>query len=224
MLLIAVLTLLGIVSVSQAFNFDGTGVRVVNTTLDIAMQAIQEDQNFFVIYHTTTRPCSDCDKYSRVMLDLLNKYRGLYKAFHIDCGKMELNDASARIMMTRCNRSEDHLLPHLDLYVPPKEAYNKQKSTVEIAEEKLYTGPPDLDFMEKWALGWLVNYGKFFMTKNELQKYLDEDYVAHKALVFLSEKGITHELKALTAIFKGRMDVRLADLVCFHRQQALRGL
>lgn len=155
------------------------------------------------------------------MLQLLQKYRGLYKAFHIDCGKMELTDASARIMMTRCNRSEDHLLPHLDLYVPPKEVFNKQKNNVEIAEEKLYRGPPDIDFMEKWALDWLVNYGKFFTTKNELQKYLDEDYVAHKALVFLNEKGITHDMKALTAYLKGRMDVGKSDPVRLHRQQTL---
>lgn len=224
MLLLAAVAVICMFGRSQAFNFEGTGVRVVNTTLDIAMQAFQEDQNFFVIYHTTTRPCSDCDKYSSVLLELLNKYRGLYKAFHIDCGLMEMVDASARIMMTRCNRSEDHLLPHLDLYVPPREAYNKQKSSVEIAEEKLYTGPPDIDFMEKWALGWLVNYGKFFTTKNELVNYLDEDFVAHKALVFLSDKGITHDLKALTAIFKGRMDVISKLLVCIHRQQAIRSV
>ena len=155
------------------------------------------------------------------MLQILQKYRGLYKAFHVDCGKMELVDASARIMVTRCNRSEDHLLPHLDLYVPPKEVFNKQKNNVEIAEEKLYTGPPDMDFMEKWALGWLVNYGKFFTTKIELQKYLDEDFVATKALVFLNEKGITHDMKALTAYLKGRMDVNSDYQVCLHRQQAL---
>lgn len=110
-------------------------------------------------------------------------------------------------MMTRCNRSEDHQLPHLDLYVPPREAFNKMKNNMEIAEEKLYTGPPDLDFLEKWALGFMVNYGKYFHSKAELDKYLDEDYVAYKALVFLGEKGISHEMKALTAWFKGRIDV-----------------
>lgn len=110
-------------------------------------------------------------------------------------------------MMTRCNRSEDHNLPHLDLYVPPREAFNKMKNNIEIAEEKLYTGPPDIDFMEKWALGWLVNYGKYFVSKTELDKYLNEDYVASKALLFVGDKGISPEMKALTAYFKGRMDV-----------------
>ncbi len=146
-------------------------------------------------------------RYAKTLVELLNKYRGLFRAFHIDCGKLELVDASARTMMTRCNRSEDHLLPHLDLYVPPREAYSKMKNNMEIAEEKLYTGPPDLDFLEKWSLGFLVNYGKFFFSKTELENFLAEDYVAHKALVFLGDQGITHEMKALTAVFKGRMDV-----------------
>ena len=62
MLLSFLALLIPLLGSSQAFNFEGTGVRTVNTTLDIAMQAIQEDFNFFVFYHTTTRPCSDCDK------------------------------------------------------------------------------------------------------------------------------------------------------------------
>jgi len=204
-------TILALVSSAGAFQFEGTGIVKVNKTIDIAIQALQEDMNFFVIYHTTTRPCAQCDRYARVLLEFLNKYRGLYKAYHIDCGKMELDDSGARIMMTRCNRSEDHLLPHLDLYVPPKEAYNKFKNNMEIAEEKLYTGPPDIDFLEKFALGWLVNYGKFFISKPELATYLAEDYVAHKALVFVGEKGITHDMKALTAYFKGRLDFAFID-------------
>lgn len=81
------------------------------------------------------------------------------------------------------------------------------KNNIEIAEEKLYDGPADLDFLEKWSLGWLVNYGKGFMTKADLTTYLNEDYVSHKALVFVGEKGITPDMKALTAFFKGRMDV-----------------
>ena len=109
--------------------------------------------------------------------------------------------------MIRCNRSEDHLLPHLDLYVPPVQVYDNFKKNIQIAEEKLYKGAPDIDFLEKWALDLLVNYGKYFMTKTDLEKYLGEDYVGAKALLFIPESGIHHEWKALTAFFKGRMDV-----------------
>ena len=47
---------------TRAFDFSGTGVVVVNNTVDIAIKALQEDMNFFVFYHTTTRPCSECDR------------------------------------------------------------------------------------------------------------------------------------------------------------------
>lgn len=87
----SVLALLGVlVWETVAFNFEGSEILPVNNTVDIAVKSFQEDMNFFVFYHTTTRNCSDCDRYAVVLLKFLQKYRGLYKAFHIDCGKMEL--------------------------------------------------------------------------------------------------------------------------------------
>ena len=62
-MLVELLTaLVTLVAGSQAARFDNSMILPVNNTVDIAIMSLQEDMNFFVIYHTTTRACSECDK------------------------------------------------------------------------------------------------------------------------------------------------------------------
>ena len=42
--------------------FEGTRIKKINTTVEIAVLTIQEDQNYAIFYHTTTRPCKECAK------------------------------------------------------------------------------------------------------------------------------------------------------------------
>lgn len=42
--------------------FEGTRIKKINSTVDIAMLSIKEDQNYIVFYHTTTRKCSECER------------------------------------------------------------------------------------------------------------------------------------------------------------------
>lgn len=104
-------------------------------------------------------------------------------------------------------REHDHELPRVDFYQPPTSKWNKQEGNMALAELKNYDGPPDIDFMEKFMFTLLTNYGKVFYASQHLQKYLDEDYIGPKALLFFGDGGITPIMKGLTAFFVDRLDV-----------------
>ena len=104
-------------------------------------------------------------------------------------------------------RDNDYKLPYLDFYQPPVHKWDKMKNNMALAELKHYEGPPDVDFMENFMLQHMTNYGKAFLTSNQLNSYLNEDYIGSKALIFFGEEGITPIMKGLTAFFVDRLDV-----------------
>lgn len=131
----------------------------------------------------------------------------MLKVYEMDCGKLELKDGTARGSVQKCMRENDHELPKVDFYQPPTSKWDKQQNNMALAELKNYDGPPDIDFMEKFLFTLLTNYGKTFFTSQHLNKYLDEDYIGPKALIFVGDQGITPIMKGLTAFFVDRMDV-----------------
>ena len=140
------------------------------------------------------------------------KWIGVIKVFHLDCGKLELDDGSARGSVMKCNRNEDYKLPHMDFYVPPSGRWDYAKNNMALADLKNYEGPPEIEFLERYMFQHMTNYGKTFITSTQLRDYLNEDYVGAKALVFISEYGVTPEMKALTAYFVDRLDVKFQFL------------
>lgn len=56
------LAVLGVARCEEKGRFDGTRVKFINSTTEIAVMTLQQDMNYVIMYHTTTRPCSECDK------------------------------------------------------------------------------------------------------------------------------------------------------------------
>jgi len=207
-IIISILLLLIIDGVfSKKAPFEGTNILKINKTVEMAMLSVQEDMNYILYYHTTTRPCAVCDKYNKALLKFAKKWDGVIKIYEMDCGALESNDGGARGSVLKCDRKEDHKLPQIDFYQPPTSRWDNAKNNMALAEPKTYEGSPEIEFMEQFMFPLLTNYGKVFVTDTQLQEYLNEDYVGSKALVFISERGVTPEMKALTSFFLDRLDV-----------------
>lgn len=148
----------------------------------------------------------------------------MLKIYEIDCGSLEKRDGTARSSVQKCMRQNDHELPKIDFYKPPTSKWDKMKDNMALADLKNYDGPPDIDFMDKFLYPLLTNYGKTFYTSHHLQKYLDEDYIGPKALVFFGDQGVTPIMKGLTAFFVDRLDVYfvLIQPVCFYSPRTRR--
>ena len=57
-----VVSLVAVIKCEEKGRFDGTRVKFINSTTEIAVMTFQQDMNYVIMYHTTTRPCSECDK------------------------------------------------------------------------------------------------------------------------------------------------------------------
>ena len=141
---------------------------------------------------------------------------------------VEKTDGSSRSSVQKCMREHDHELPKVDFYQPPVSKWDNMKNNMALAELQAYEGPPDLGFMEQHLYKIMTNYGKTFYTSQHLKAYLDEDYIGSKALLFISDSGVSPIMKGLTAFFVDRLDVRiyfsknynLNLSVCFHPSRA----
>lgn len=61
-ILVLIIALIQYIHAEEKGRFEGTRVKFVNSTTEIAVMTIKEDMNYVIFYHTSTRPCSECDK------------------------------------------------------------------------------------------------------------------------------------------------------------------
>jgi hypothetical protein len=195
---------------SQGLFSDEPYIQVIKDGLHF--QAIVLTSDFltsFVFYRDNSERSQ---LFAPVYIEFAREFHDYIKVFAVDCEAIE-NQENQLVGIPICKPEHAEHLPGITFFEPAPKKINPYTKKPMHPTEHHFQGEASAKALFNFGRKFMPAWREYLTKKDQLNKFLNDELIASKVILFTNKPDTPPLYRALTAAFRDRLLVRLAQIL-----------
>lgn len=178
------------------------------TSMEAFQETLFKDFDFLNVYLFCSQEVENCKLIEPIYAEFGNTMKDFARIYAVTCEQTVASPAGESVFPA-CNAENRQHLPYLLAFEPPTTKFNPYTKQPTKPIEHVYQGNADVKSLSNFARQHMPVFRESISTKAQLDKFVTDEYIPNKVILFTNKPQTSPLYKALASEFHNRLLVKI---------------